>query len=166
MDLWLEGEGRSAGTAVLEQLETDTLFTVQARLPPGLWRIVACSRSGELVLGVLEGGSCRLQRRFSRELTGRLGTVESVKARCSAGARMESEWRAALPGELADLPPLPAETLIRRRGNYRTVALPWREDTPFPLPALFCFARVADLAQEKSLLFTFDDSGNPVMEEN
>ena len=166
MELCLE-DGRVAGTVTLQRQGGDTLFTVAARLPVGLWRIVARGAAGELALGVMEGGDGTLQRRFSSPLTDRMGTVEQVTAHRCASARMESEWQGCC-GELwPGLPPLPPGSLCRRHGGSCTVALPWREGGPFPWPELFCLARVGVMTGRLWVFYTLDEAGHPVLgEEN
>ena len=68
LNLYLE-DGSVAGSASVRQVGEDVLFSVSARLPTGLWRIVAHGSGGTLVLGVMEGGGV-WQRRFSSR-TGR-----------------------------------------------------------------------------------------------
>ena len=163
MELRLE-DGSIAGTVVVQRQGEETVFTVSARLPPGLWRIVARGTAGELTLGVLEGGVCTLHRRFSSALASRLGTVESVTALRSAGARMESEWQACRGDEA---PHLPSGALCRRRGQQLILALPWREDGPFPYPHWFCLARVGQMAGRTWVFYTLGGAGDPVLgEEN
>ena len=162
MELRLEN-GAVAGTAAVQQQGEDTLFTVSAHLPPGLWRIVARGTGGELVLGVLEGGSGTLHRRFSRPLSQRIGTVQSVTAMISAGARMESEWQACRRIDAPHLPPLPPGALCRRTAVGSLLALPWHRDGPFPWPELFCLARVGTMAGRLWAFYTLDPSGQPVL---
>lgn len=163
MELRLEN-GKTAGTVSLQRQGEDTLFTVSARLPPGLWRIVARGTEGELVLGVLEGGGT-LRRRFSGALVQRIGTVQSVTAVVSAGARMESEWQACRHGDAPHLPPLPPGALCRRTAAGSLLALPWRQDGPFPWPELFCLARVGVMAGRLWVFYTLDPSGQPILPE-
>lgn len=165
MDLLLAGERRVVGAAGAERRERDTVFTVSAALPPGLWRIVAEGTEGELVLGVMEGGSSCLHRRFSHDLTRRLGAVRAVRAERSGSTRMESEWRVPLADDLTGLPPLPPGAVCRTSARRRTLALPWQEESPFPWPQLFCFAREGAMGGRRWLFFTFDEAGAPVLEE-
>ena len=162
MELRLE-DGSIAGTVVVQRQGEETVFTVSARLLPGLWRIVARGTAGELTLGVLEGGVCTLHRRFSHALAARLGTVESVTALRSAGARMESEWQACRRGDAPHLPPLPPGALCRRESWGRTLAFPWREGGPFPWTELFCLARVGTMAGRTWVFYTLGEAGEPVI---
>ena len=160
MQLYLE-DGRAAGTVQVQRLGEDTLFTVTARLPAGLWRITAHGGAGELALGVMEG-SGMLRRRFSRALAGRLGEVQRVTAQRCAGARMESEWQACRGDEA---PRLPSGALCRRRGQQLMLALPWREDAPFPYPHWFCLAHVGQMTGRMWVFYTLGGAGDPVLNE-
>ena len=162
MELKLEN-GKVAGTVSVQRQGEDTLFSVTARLPQGLWRIVARGTEGALALGVLEGGSGTLHRRFSGALVQRIGTVQSVTAMVSAGARMESEWQACRQSDAPHLPPLPPGALFRRTASGSILALPWRQDGPFPWPELFCLARVGTMAGRLWVFYALDPSGRPVL---
>ena len=164
MELHLE-DGTAAGTVTVQRQGGDTLFAVEARLPRGLWRIVACGTAGELPLGVTEGGEVTLRRCYSRSLTDRLGAVGSVQARRCADARMESEWQVCRSTEVSRLPPLPAGALRCVRKDGLLLALPWRQDGPFPWPELFCLARVGRMAERTWVFYALDSSGTPVLQE-
>ena len=153
-------DGSVVGTVQILQQGEDTVFDLTACLPRGLWRITACGRAGELALGVTEGGAVHWCRRFSSALTRRLGTVESVTVQ-RAGARMESEWQVcrAVP---PCLPPLPEGALCRCEKGGQTLALPWREEEPFPWPALFCFARVGRMAGRCWVFYRLGGDGTPL----
>ena len=114
MNLYLE-DGSVAGSASVQPVGEDVLFSVSARLSAGLWRIVAHGSGGTLVLGVMEGGGV-WQRRFSSRLVGRLGRVERLTASRCAPARMESEWQGCRGDEAPGLPP---GSMCRRRQKYR-----------------------------------------------
>ncbi len=160
MNLYLE-DGSVAGSASVRQVGEDVLFSVSARLSAGLWRIVAHGSGGTLALGVMEGGGV-WQRRFSSRLTGGLGRVERVTAHRCAPARMESEWQGCCGDEAPDLPP---GSLCRRRRGGCTLALPWREDGPFPWPERFCLARTGVMAGRLWVFYALDQTGVPVLNE-
>ena len=160
MNLYLE-DGTAVGTALVQPAGEDVLFSVSARLSAGLWRIVAHGSGGTLVLGVMEGGGV-WQRRFSSRLVGRLGRVERLTASRCAPARMESEWQGCRGAEAPGLPP---GSMCRRRQNGCTLALPWREDGPFPWPERFCLARTGVMAGRLWVFYTLDETGEPVLHE-
>ena len=157
-------DGSAVGTVDILRQGEDTVFDLTARLPAGLWRITACGTAGELTLGVTEGGAVHLRRLFSAALAGRLGTVRSVTAQ-RAGARMESEWQVCRDVPCG-LPPLPAGALHRRESWGRTLALPWREETPFPWTPLFCLARVGRMAGRTWVFYSLGGDGDPVFSPN
>lgn len=158
-------DGTAVGTAAVRQQGEETVFTVSACLPEGLWRIVAAGSSGELPLGVVEGGVCTLHRRFSRVLSARLGTVEWVTARRCAGARRESEWQACRSVDAPHLPPLPPGVLCRRESWGRTLAFPWQAEQPFPWTELFCLARVDGMAGRTWVFYSLNEAGKPILPE-
>ena len=136
----------------------DTCFTVEGRVPPGLYRVYARGRRGELLLGVWEGGV--LRRRFSRALTGPIGPVERG---CVRSSRVE-EWR---PAPAERFPGWPAAGgLCRPSGEGWELALPFDGNGPFPIPALFCLARIATVAGRPCAVFRFDGTGWPVLPKN
>ena len=159
MELRLEN-GSVVGSVSVQREGEDTLFTVVARLPQGLWRMVAHGTAGQLVLGVMEGGGT-MQRRFSRPLTDRLGTVQSVTAQ-RAGARMESEWQACTCAP-QQLPPLPAGTLCKNLPDGTLLALPWSDNAPFPWTPLFCLARVGRMGGRLWVFYKLDGAERPVL---
>ena len=160
LNLYLE-DGSVAGSASVRQVGEDVLFSVSARLPTGLWRIVAHGSGGTLALGVMEGGGV-WQRRFSSRLVGRLGEVERLTASRCAPARMESEWQGCCGDEAPGLPP---GSLCRRHGGGCTLALPWREDGPFPWPERFCLARTGVMAGRLWVFYALDQTGEAVLSE-
>ena len=100
-----------------------------------------------------KGGQGILQRRFSRQLTEGLGallggTAEPVSA--------PEEWRPVRDGEFPGLA-LPESALCRRAGRRRYLALPFREDGPFPLTGLFCLASVRTLRGREWAIFALED---------
>ena len=160
MNLYLE-DGSVAGSASVRQVGDDLLFSVSARLSAGLWRIVAHGSGGTLVLGVMEGGGV-WQRRFSSRLAGGLGEVERLTVSRCAPAQMESEWQGCCGDEDPGLPP---GSLCRRHGGGCTLALPWREDGPFPWPERFCLARTGVMAGRLWVFYALDQTGEPVLSE-
>ena len=158
MTLYLE-DGSAAGSASVQQVGDDVLFSVSARLSGGLWRITAHGSGGELALGVMEGGGV-WQRRFSSRLVGGLGRVERLTASRCAPARMESEWQGCCGDEAPGLPP---GSLCRRHRSGCTLALPWREDGPFPWSERFCLSRTGVMAGRLWVFYTLDGAGEPVL---
>ena len=139
----------------------------------GLFRSFLLGAAGELPLGVLapEGESLTLRRVLSAREVAALGPIRRGEMRLSFSFRREAEWRRLEEGER----PLPRESpaaalegtrgaLWRERRGHGQLAVPFDSRRPFPLPALFCFARVDRIGGELYAVFTFDAGGSPVME--
>ena len=48
------------------------------------------------------------------------------------------------------------------RGGETLLALPYDEDAPFPLPELFCLARIAETARGKYVVYRLDRRNDPI----
>lgn len=158
MDIPVRCDDRTVGWLQVERQEGDTSFVFRpGALEPGLYRIVVQGTAGTLTLGAVEGGAV-LHRRFSDAMTRPLGrAVSAVAQRCTGGS-----W---LPARQQDFPhlPLPAGALMRRSGQGYTLALPFDADGPFPLPQLFCFARVCRMEGRQWVLYRLDHQGRPLL---
>ena len=142
-------EGRHAGTLyVCPEGDDVALRAVCGDVTPGLYRLYLRGSGGEAALGVTEDGC--LRRRFSRELLAPAGDIRCAELRPCGGGEVRPQ------GFLACLPP-GAKTA--RRGGQTEATIPWREGSAFPLPQLFCFARVVP----GGAVYLFDGAGRPVM---
>lgn len=158
MDCPLYLEGQPVGTLRVLAAGADTCFRLEGKAAPGLYRAYARGSRGELFLGVWEGGV--LSRRFSRALVEPVGSVLCGCLRPSPRA----EW---LPAGAEKFPGWPVSGgLCRRYGEGWELALPFPEDGPFPLPALFCLARVATVAGRRCAVFLFDGTCWPLVPKN
>lgn len=100
-----------------------------------------CGPSEPAAAGLRRGRAGYLQRRFSRQLTEGLGALLGGAAEPVSAPE---DWRPVWAGEFPGLA-LPEGALCRRAGRRRYLALPFREDGPFPLTGLFCLASVRTL---------------------
>jgi len=145
---------KPVGTLRVTAAGEDTCFTVEGAVSPGLYRVYAQGDRGELLLGVWEGGV--LRRRFSRSLVRPVGTVRRGCVRPTP----REDWTPAPPERFPDWDVTGG--LCRRRGEGWELALPFAEDGPFPIPALFCLARIAPVSGRRCAIFRFRADGWPV----
>ena len=170
-------DGVPSGELTAEREALYTWFTARCPLPAeegALWCAWAVGDRGELRLGVLEpqgegGGPGMIRRRFSRQMTAPLGRVLRGEAR-PAGQREPERWEnAAAPERLFRAAWLRQRLrgvqpgLTRKTGDgVRELALPYDAKKPFPLTALFCFARVRSIGEGRWAVFRFDSEEHPV----
>lgn len=160
---WLEGERGELPLGILAP-EGD-VFTVCRRL----------SRRGTRELGRLK--CCRVRRLDEQPEKKPKEKPEKREPLPAAPAERREETPPAPPGwERADRPerltasaffahmlrPL-SGVLTRREGGGRLIAAPCDPAEPFPLPPLFCFARICTLGGRRYAVFAFDGRGAPVM---
>ena len=165
--LWKEAP---LGELTTEREALYTWFTARCRLPgKGLWCAWAVGAQGELRIGVLEpvGDQAVIRRRFSDRMTAPLGKLlrgELRPASCEAVA-----WEPVPePARLFHTPWLQKQLrgaegpLLRREGVRRSLALPFDKGKPFPLTALFCFARITSIRGQLYAVYSFDEKEWPV----
>ena len=167
--LW---DGRSVGELTTEREALYTWFEARCRLPEkGLWCAWAVGDRGELRLGVLEpcGDRAAIRRRFSAQLTGPVGRLQWGELRPAHPAE-PGEWLPAeRAGELFRSPWLreqlqnAAGVLAPRTEGRRYGALPYDAMRPFPLPALFCLARICRIGGRDYVVYAFDKGERPVL---
>lgn len=162
-------ESRSVGELSIEREGLYTWFSARCPLPEGLWCAWAVGERGELRLGVLEpeGRQGTIRRRFSRQLTAPLGRLLQGEVR-PAGVREPENWAPApAPDQLFRAPWLRQRlrgvqgALTRLAGEVRYLALPYDKGRPFPLPTLFCFARVRKIGTACYVVYAFDGQEHP-----
>lgn len=167
--LW---DGRSIGELTAEREALYTWFEARCRLPEkGLWCAWAVGDRGELRLGVLEpcGDRAAIRRRFSDRLTGPVGRLQWGEVRPAHPAEPGDWLPAAGAGDLFRSPWLrerlqnTAGVLTRQAAGRRYVALPYDAGRPFPLPALFCLARVCRIGGRDYVVYAFDSGERPVL---
>ena len=156
MDCPLYLSGQQVGVLRVTPEGRDTRFTVCASAPCGLYRVSAKGERGDLLLGTWQGDD--MSRRFSRELTAPVGQIHSAVAFPVDGAG--EPWGSALAERFPGWPV--AGGLCRKRGEGWELALPFDEDGPFPLPQLFCLARVMRVMGRQCAVFRFNGAGRPI----
>ena len=129
----------------------------------GLYRASLVGEAGELALGVLEpdGDSLSLCRRlYSREVAS-IGRPLRGEARCSFRFQEHLWQETACPAQffrdsflIQRLRPI-GKAWWRRERGLLYLALPLEEGKPFPLEALFCFARVEQAAGGRRVVYAF-----------
>ncbi len=165
--IWRE---RPLGEMSVEREALYTWFTVCCRLPePGLWCAWAVGEQGQLRLGVLEpvNGKLTIRRRFSRRMTEPLGKLVQGELRPAAG---EGTWEplgnpsayfhsAYIQNQLRGV----EGVRTRQEGSCRYVAIPYDGRRPFPMTAMFCFARAGVVEGRRCIVFALNREEWPVV---
>lgn len=144
----------------------------------GLYKAWVRGRQGSLLLGTLapEAGGLRLRRTVSRSSLGQAGCWPVTGGNCvltypfpGAGGP-GSVWAPEPLPERLCRDPLVKESLRgrsgfcgRRDGALCLLSAPFRPDRPFPIPVLFCLARVESRGGRPWLVWAFDLEGTPVL---
>ena len=144
-----------------------TAFSVSCRGREGLWCAWAVGERESLRIGVLEpeNGCLQIRRRFSKRLTDPLGPILRGELRPLGEER--EQWEPLRP-ELLRNPYLRcrlgglSDVLTCRPERGRLIAVPRDDAAPFPLEAMFCFARSRRLQGRAYWVFRFDDREWPV----
>lgn len=162
--LWNEAP---TGELTLEPEGLYTCFTARCRVAEGLWHLWLIGDRGELRLGVLEpeGGHFVIRRRCSARTMAPLGTV--LRGEVRSAAREETDWE-PVPESERQSPWLRLQLrgqkdLWRRKEGDRTyLAVPYDKGNAFPLPPLFCLARVRPVRGTLCAVFAFGADGWPL----
>ena len=161
--------GKALGEMTVEAEILYSCFEVRCRLPwQGLWCVWLVGEGGELRLGILEpqGDSAAIRRRFSNRMTAPLGRILRGELRpvASNGTAAwepmeENPFRTLwLRRQLQGM----EKVLTRQIGSRRFLAAPYSEKARFPLPSLFCFARIRRIGGKEYAVFAFDEEEWPV----
>ena len=143
----------------------------------GLYKVHLAGKGGRFLLGSLipEDGVLRLSRTVSLDQLERHGAWPPEGAGAELVFTPEEErppagWTperapARLLGEplLARCAQRLRGVLLRRREEGFSLAIPWRAGEEFPMPPLFCFARVERLGGRAYAVFSFTGRGCPVL---
>ena len=164
------------GGGVLTAEERGLQVRLEASRPEdglGLYKAWVRGAGGRLLLGTLapEGGELRLFRTVSRTGLERAGCWpvtggEAVLAFPFEEA--EEGWRPEPHPERLCADPLLRAALegrgdlcVRRRGEEILLSARFQPSRPFPLPLLFCLARVEERGGRPWLVWTLDRAGRP-----
>lgn len=138
----------------------------------GLYRAVLIGERGELMLGVLEPVERHLiicRRLYSRDVAG-IGTLLRGEARCSFRFSSAASWQeTACPAQLFQSRFFQSrlrscgQAWWRRDRGKLYLALPLEQGKPFPLEAVFCLARVGQVAGRRCAVYVFDQHEDPLL---
>ena len=53
--------------------------------------------------------------------------------------------------------------MVREEKSGKLLALPYSESTPFPLPELFCLARIETVGGRKCVVYRVDEKNSPIL---
>ena len=136
----------------------------------GLYRAVLEGECSELPLGVMEArdGELVLRRRPERGEIERMGRVRRIRVARSFAFGEKSIWTrteepSSLFGDDFWRHRLKNQSYAwwRRERSALVLAMPLKENAPFPLETLFCFARVERVEHEVCVVFNFDENEVP-----
>ncbi len=137
-----------------------TLLQAEMPLQDGIFRAYAAGQQGRCLIGVMEpqDGVLRAKRILSRAEWEALGVLQRGELEMALQEDWQtlsqasdffhtSYWKRCCP---------PGKALWRNQGGLRLLALPYIHNGPFPLPELFCFARLSTIEGGKYVVFAFD----------
>ena len=140
--------------------------------PRGLFRGFLLCRWAEIPLGVLEPKEDRLRlyRRIPAQEIERRGGAVRGEMRLSYAFRPREGWQRVENGAAFFQNGIPSSEKLswegamwRREGERRLLAMPYDSRRPFPLCALFCFARITAISGRWYAVFIFDTEEQPMM---
>ena len=53
--------------------------------------------------------------------------------------------------------------MVREEESGKLLALPYSESAPFPLPELFCLARIGTVGGRKCVIYRVDEKNSPIL---
>ena len=160
-------EGEAAGELTVVPDALYTVFDVSCPGREGLWCAWVVGEKGRFRIGIPEpeGGLLHIRRRFSRQLTEPAGLLLRGELR-PLGEEGE-HWvplrvdTLQSPYLRSRLGPLPGVLTCREKDGC-LIAVPRDDARPFPLEAMFCFARPRRLKNGSFWVFRFDGREWPV----
>ena len=123
----------------------------------------------EILLGVGEPteNGYFLQRNLSAGSIEKLGTLQGVLVRVQG--ENNGEWQSLRQEEIRlcrefclHLPNVQSG-FFRMREGKKEIAFPCGEKMPFPMPGLFCLARITEIYGREYAVFSFDQRGEPIL---
>lgn len=123
----------------------------------------------EILLGVGEPGESGyfLQRRLSADSIEKVGALQCLLVR--AQGTNEEAWQALRQEEIRlcrefclHLPNV-QNGFFRTREGIKEIAFPCGERMPFPMPGLFCLARIAEIHGREYAVFSFNQRGESIL---
>ena len=145
-------------------------FCAQIRLPQsGVPRIYLKGEQSEALLGVAQPapGGYLLRRTVAARSVFGLGAIRCGYVKVSQAE--DGEWKPLRPGALSICRPfcckLPETANVMQKAavGVTQFAYPYEEKRPFPLPALFCLARIEEIWGKMYVVFSFDEDGCPIL---
>lgn len=165
--LW---NGKPLGELTTERETLYTWFAARCRLPgKGLWCAWAVGTRGELRIGVLEpaGDQAVIRRRFSDRMTSPMGKL--LRAELRPASSEAAAWESLPEPERSFHTPWLKKqlrgtegVLLRREGNFLSLALPFDKGKAFPLTAIFCFAQIRCIRGQTYAVYIFDEKEWPI----
>ena len=160
-------DGKTVGEMTVSPEALYTVFDIFCQEREGLWCVWAVGKTGTLRIGVPEpeGGRLHIRRRFSRQLTEPAGSLLRGELRPLGEER--EHWVPLRADTLQSpylrrqLGPIPG-VLTCRREDGCLIAVPRDDTRPFPLEAMFCFARPRQLKNGSFWVFRFNGREWPV----
>ena len=55
------------------------------------------------------------------------------------------------------------DAMVREEAHGKLLALPYSERAPFPLPELFCLARIETVGGRKCVVYRVDEKNSPIL---
>lgn len=174
-------DGPNGAVTVRREGDRAVCQAIRASGGEGLYKAWLQGGGGRALLGTLvpEGGALRLRRVLEiRELERRgawppVGAEVTLAYSFSPEAPPPPDWCwTDCPGRLLEVPELSRclrgvkRALLKRDMEGFLLAFPWSCHEPFPIPPLFCLARIETLTDRRYTLFRFSRQGVPELLHN
>ncbi len=156
--------GKPAGKAAVERQPPYTRIRVRTASRVGIWRAWLIGESGEIRIGALEpdGNESVISRGFSRQALSAAGRLLRVELRPDSPENGGQNNNNNNISERREPPNTPG-ILKRRVNQFDYIAFPYDNHQPFPMPELFCFARLDMIDSRQYWIFAFNHEKWPVI---